>query len=278
MRASEFIGEATNPSAPPPKRGDAEFDKSMKYFIQVVQQSIRNYNDELKYLNKTNTTEYNKKTADEDELRKDLRNNVVDELMKKGGQYFVQTDKTELLTQFNLDRTNSPFDGTSIDINVSADPIGRLVLKATDNWYANRYTRFTNPKLWSRISGASVNTPIITVKVANLENTAAKELESILGVSTDNDDFWIKIKAGINNPRTLINLANALGKVYVAGKTISGTEPVKSIDQRAAMAFQNIFGKTKAVSTNEFWNEFTDALTNTTTLAFVKNLLAKYYP
>lgn len=279
MRASEFIFEATNPTDPPPKAGTPEFTKSKEYFIKVIQQAIKDFNDDLIFLQSNNTPEYDAKIIDQDKLRDELSNSVVEALISKGSGNFVAKDKTNFKSKFILNNAAAPFNETTAEFNLATSSgnvaVAGLADQATRSWYANRYARFTNPSLWARYSGAAAGK--VTRRVAPIEASVARDLETIIGTTVTDSSFWQKLSKKIGVEESKNKLVIVLKNVYKK-KNYNPSVPQKVTPLDADAA--NLLGRelglpATAVDDIDFWYEFTNKLENRPEV--IKRILDNYY-
>ena len=259
MRASEFIFEATNPSGPPPKQGDPEFEKSREFFERVIKTAIKEFNDELKFLKTNNTAEYDKKTTNEDKLLTDLTNSVVDFLLSKGAGNFVPKDKPNFISKFTLRANEAQFNDANAEVEFkNILPIMALSNQATTSWYANRHARFTNPTLWARYKGPTSGT--VSRRVAPIDPNVARDIETIIQTTVTDESFWKNLLDKISSADTKNQIYTVLNSVYKKDDYIpSVPTKVAPIDARAANLLARELGLT-GVDDTAFWYEFTKKL------------------
>lgn len=278
MRANEFILEVTNPSGPPPARGSSEFTKSQQYYNSIVDRVVNLYNQELNTLSRTNPTEFTNKTADENAMRDELRDEIVNEVLKRGGQNFIKRDIDKLKRAFNLQDTNTTIDPTTKNISVNDSIKNSLTDTATDTFYQNRYIRFNDQALWARLSGgkAAVQKYTSGVAIPQLTSGAANGIKSLLGIDVDEPSFWKTIKSALNNNVQKEGLYKILSSEYPsATKPSSGTVNVKSMEREAGLQLYNTLGIN--VGNPLFWPRFTDGINDTRTFTLIKSIFDKNY-
>lgn len=258
MRASEFVLEATKPTDPPPVLGSPDFNASRAYFTKIIRKSIKDFNDELKFLYTNNRPVYDNKINDQDKLRTEVTNTVIDDLLKVGAGNFVTNNKALFSARFKLNSTNAPFDSATKSVNVNDNPINSLSLDATTTWYANRYARFTNPKVFAKLQGKQESQ--VTTKVMSIEASVGRQLTLNIGVNPLDPTFWNKLRETISDTRKRKTVYRTLHTVYAK----SGYKPVNPakvlpLDSRAANEFESVLGIV-SVDDLDFWFEFTNKL------------------
>jgi len=263
MRASEFIREATNPSDPPPKVGEPEFENSKRYFMKIIQTAIKEFNDELKFLKTNNTTEYNNKTNNQEKLFNELTKSVVDAVISKGAGYFVTKDKPNFVAKFTLKSLEAQFNDATAEIELKNEyPILALATQATSSWYANRNAKFTNPTLWARYQGAAgaASTKSSKLRVAPLEAEVARNIETIIKNTVTSESFWKSLLEKIKEEDSQWKIGLVIKQFY-KNDTIVPVFPtsVTPIDARAANLLANEL-KMPAVDDSDFWFYFADKL------------------
>jgi hypothetical protein len=274
MRASEFIFELTNPSDPPPKSGDPEFEKSREFFEKVIKTAIKDFNDELKFLQKNNVAEYDRKTTDEDKLRNDLTNSVVDYLLSKGAGNFVPKDKSNFISKFTLRASEAEFNDTTGEV-IFKNPLPIIALsnQATTSWYANRNARFTNPTLWARYQGPSSGS--VGRRVAPIDPAVSRDIETIIKTTVTDESFWKNLLNKISSNDTKNQIYTVLNQVYKTDDYIPEfPTKVAPIDARAANLLARELGLT-AVDDTAFWFEFTKKLNSRPEI--IIRILKDYY-
>jgi len=282
MRASEFIFEVSNPSGPPPRMGTPEFTKSKNTFDGIVARVLKNFNDELTFLARTNPTEFNNRTTDTEGLLQELQKQIIEEIIKSGNVNFVKTDIAKLNRAFKLNDTNTTMNPTTKIITINNNIRDQLTNTATSTWYENRYVRFNNQPLWAKLSGgvSASDKPKSGVPVQKLEASAANNFQITLGVDVDEPTFWKYLKDALNNDRKRKNIHTFLKGVYPTTSTIvSGSETVKTLDAAAAREMEALLGV--KVASDVFWPNFTDGIDDSTspatTLTKIQDIFNRHY-
>ena len=102
MRAVEFLKEASDPRAAPPKPGNPEFEKSKNYFVKVINQAVQQYEKELYTLSMAHPDEHASLVRNSDELNNRIKNIVINTLISKSAGNLLPSDKEKLSAMFNV--------------------------------------------------------------------------------------------------------------------------------------------------------------------------------